>query len=136
MKKLILASAAAILLSAGTSLAAMPLTSLSDVVTGTTASDNVHLARKGSDDAGGDDRGGTRGNASGDDRGGDSGKGRGRGRGRGGDDRGGDDSASNDISTDDNSVSGSGRRKARVPGGSGCDSAGDVAEHASCSPNQ
>ena len=136
MKKLILASAAAILLSAGTSFAAMPLTGLTDVVTGTTGSGNVHLARKGSDDGGGDDRGGDRGSASGDDRGDDSGKGRGRGRGRGGDDRGGDDSASNDNSTDDNSVSGSGRRKPRVPGGSGCDSAGDVAEHASCSPTQ
>ena len=136
MKKLILASAAALVMSAGASFAAMPLISLSDVVTGSTGSGNVHLARKGSDDGGGDDRGGDRDGASGDDRSDDSGKGRGRGRGRGGDDRGGGDSASNDDSADDSSVSGSGRRKPRVPGGSGCDSAGDVAEHASCSPSQ
>lgn len=53
-------------------------------------------------------------------RGGESG---GKGRGRGGD---------KVKSTDDNG-SGSGRKKPRVPGGSGCDDAGDVAEHASCS---
>jgi hypothetical protein len=102
MKKLILASAAALVMSAGVSFTAMPLISLSDVVTGSTGS----------------------------------GKGRGRGRGRGGDDRSGDDSARTDNSAADNSVSGSGRSKLRVPGGSGCDSAGDVAEHASCSPSQ
>lgn len=58
-------------------------------------------------------------------------QGRGRGRGRGGDDgrHGGGDDA--DGSDDDNG-SGSGRDRPRVPGGSGCDDAGDVAEHAGC----
>lgn len=34
---------------------------------------------------------------------------------------------------DDDNGSGSGRHKPRVPGGSGCDDAGDVAEHPACS---
>ena len=42
----------------------------------------------------------------------------------------GDDDDSNDDSNDD---SGSGRSKKRVPGGSGCDSANDIQEHAGCS---
>ena len=42
-------------------------------------------------------------------------------RGRGADDNG----------TDDGS-SGSGRKKPRIPGGSGCDGAGDAEEHAGC----
>jgi hypothetical protein len=54
-----------------------------------------------------------------------------RGRGRGGDDRGGNRRGGRVNSTDDNG-SGSGRRKPRVPGGSGCDDAGDIAEHAAC----
>lgn len=70
----------------------------------------------------------------GDDNGGD------RGRGRGSDDRSNDDNGSdrnrnnsaNDNSNDDNTVSDSNRRKPRVPGGSGCDDAGDIAEHAEC----
>lgn len=58
-------------------------------------------------------------------------------RGRGsddapGDDRGGD--RADDSSDDDNNISGSGRKKPRIPGGSGCDDPGDVAEHPSCSP--
>jgi len=56
---------------------------------------------------------------------------RGRGRGRGGDDRSGGHGA-DDNGTDD-SPSGSGRRKPRIPGGSGCDDAGDIAEHPECS---
>ena len=41
---------------------------------------------------------------------------------------------SDDSSDDDNDddESGSGRSKPRVPGGSGCDDAGDIAEHAEC----
>ena len=53
--------------------------------------------------------------------------GRGRGRGRGG--HGDDDGA---HGGDDDTGSGSGRSKPRVPGGSGCDDAGDVAEHGAC----
>ncbi|MGB7268998.1 MAG: hypothetical protein WBC90_05700 [Albidovulum sp.] len=38
-----------------------------------------------------------------------------------------------DDDTSDNDASGSNRRRPRVPGGSGCDDAGDIAEHAGCS---
>jgi len=70
------------------------------------------LARRGADDGPGHDAG--------DDHGG---------RGRGGDDssgrgRGGDDDSRNDDGH------GGGER---IPGGSGCDSAGDIAEHGGCS---
>ena len=64
---------------------------------------------------------------------------RGRGRGRGGDrhddddDDDHDDDDRDDMHDDDSRPgSGSGRSKPRIPGGSGCDDAGDVAEHAGC----
>jgi ribonuclease E len=62
-------------------------------------------------------------------------RGRGRGRGRGGDDDGRDDDDVRDDMHDDDSRpgSGSGRSKPRIPGGSGCDDPGDIAEHAGCS---
>ena len=70
----------------------------------------IILARRGSDD--GDDH------DSDDDHGGDR-------------DRGSDDSSAR--SSDDNgTVKASGRKKPRVKGGSGCDDAGDIAEHADC----
>ncbi|WP_267634222.1 hypothetical protein [Frigidibacter sp. RF13] len=97
------------------------------------------LARRGADDPAGDDR---------------------RGRGRGTDDgpghtfnttlpemlqmakNGADDGPDHDQDDDhggrggddddDDNGSGSGRDKPRIPGGSGCDDAGDVAEHAAC----
>jgi hypothetical protein len=58
-------------------------------------------------------------------------------RGRGGDNNrssGGssDDNSSSTGSNSNNNTSGSGRRKPRIPGGSGCDDAGDVAEHPEC----
>ncbi|MGB3315072.1 MAG: hypothetical protein WBB85_11720 [Albidovulum sp.] len=61
-------------------------------------------------------------------------QGRGRGRGRGGDDdrRGGHGSDRHRGGSNDD-ASGSGRSRPRVPGGSGCDDPGDVAEHAGCS---
>ena len=44
-----------------------------------------------------------------------------------------DDSANHDAGGDDNSAgSASGRKKPRIKGGSGCDDAGDVAEHPEC----
>jgi hypothetical protein len=45
---------------------------------------------------------------------------------------GGDDDSSSDDSDDDGDDSNSGRRKPRIPGGSGCDDAQDVVEHAEC----
>ena len=41
----------------------------------------------------------------------------------------------NDDGNDDSSQTVSGRKKPRIPGGSGCDDAGDIAEHPECSPN-
>jgi hypothetical protein len=54
-----------------------------------------------------------------------------------GDDNGGRHDSSDDSRHDsgddgDDDESGSGRSKKRIPGGSGCDDAGDVAEHGSC----
>ena len=131
MKKLILASAAILTMSAGAAFATMTAGGLVDASAATTDGGLLQLAKNGSDDAAGDDRGGNRGGTSRDDTGSTSGQGRGRGRGRGG-----DDTVRNDNSTGGTAVSGSGRRKPRVPGGSGCDSAGDIAEHASCTPSQ
>ncbi|MGL4310417.1 MAG: hypothetical protein ACRCSU_08000 [Paracoccaceae bacterium] len=78
---------------------------------GLVAADTNHdfARRGGDDDRGSDDRGG-RGRGGDDDR---------RGGRRGGDDRN-DDSRS------------SGRKKPRVKGGSGCDDAHDIIEHAEC----
>lgn len=60
-----------------------------------------------------------------------------RGRGRGSDDRGGDDRGrrGGGHGADDNGgdgPSGSGRKRPRIPGGSGCDDPGDVLEHPEC----
>ena len=150
MKKLILTSTALLLMSSGLSFAAVPAIDMNGLEMTANVS-ALQLVRNGGDDnGGGDDHGG--GGSSSDDNGGDDhgggnsghdandddgdddgGKGRGRGRGRGGD-RDDDDSASNDDSNDDSPASGSNRRKPRVPGGSGCDDAGDIAEHAACRP--
>ena len=48
------------------------------------------------------------------------------------DDRDNSGKGSSGSSDDDDDSSGSGRSKPRIPGGSGCDDAGDVAEHADC----
>lgn len=88
---------------------------------GTAAAPWLQLARRGSDDAGGDDNSG---------------------HGGGDDDNDNDDSEDDDNSghgggddDDDDSDedgSGSGRDRPRIPGGSGCDDAGDAQEHAEC----
>lgn len=65
----------------------------------------MQMARRGADDPAGDDNNGRGGSGGG--------------------------QGADDNSTDDNG-SGSGRKKPRVPGGSGCDGAGDVQEHAAC----
>jgi hypothetical protein len=50
----------------------------------------------------------------------------------GADDRGGDDRAGDGRDGDDRAGDDRGGRKPRIPGGSGCDDAGDIAEHAGC----
>jgi hypothetical protein len=123
MKNLLVSAAAILALSTGLSLAAVG-PSFDNAPAAKVGQDGViHLARRGgSDNSGGGD---------------------GRGHGRGSDDNGGDNRGGRGGSTDDNSsssssnnsandVSGSGRKKPRIKGGSGCDDAGDVAEHAAC----
>jgi hypothetical protein len=112
MKKNLLTSVAFVFLAATASFAAMPSLDLDPTVSTNVEHDYLVLAKKGSDD-GGDDN-------SGDDNGGDR------------DDDDSDDA--DDDSDDDSTQSNSNRRKPRIPGGSGCDGAGDAAEHASCSP--
>lgn len=83
------------------------LTEMSGLARGTDEAAPLQMARRGADDGPGDDNDG---------------------RGGGSDDSS-DDSSSDDDSSDDD---GSGRKKPRIPGGSGCDDAGDVLEHAEC----
>ena len=130
MKKLILASAAVLLMGASVSFAAMPAIDLSDVLAVQSSGAGLQLARNGGDDGGGDDHGGGGNSGHGGQGGGHSG------HGGGDDDDDGDHHSSNHDHSDDDTGSGSGRKKPRVPKGSGCDGAGDVAEHASCSAGQ
>ncbi len=127
MKTILLTAAAMLTLTTGLSFAAVgPAYDVTPTIE-VQKDGTVQLARRGrgGDDSGGDDNGGDRG-------------GRGRGADDGpGDDRGGnDDRANSGGGTVIQGLSGSGRRKPRIPGGSGCDDAGDVAEHPECSPNQ
>jgi hypothetical protein len=132
MKTILLSSAAALMLSTSLSFAGVP--ALDDALV---ASPNgfVHLAKdggggdggnSGSGGGGGGNSGSGGGNSSddGDDSGDDHGGGH-----HGGDDSD-DDNDNDDDSNDDNNASG--RDKPRIPGGSGCDDPGDVAEHAAC----
>jgi lipopolysaccharide export LptBFGC system permease protein LptF len=134
MKNLLVSAAAILALSTGLSLAAVG-PSFNIVPTAEIAKDGKIVFAKsensgsgnsgsghGSDDNGGDNHGG---NSSSDDNGGDN---RG-GRGGSTDDNSTSSSSSNNSNND---VSGSGRKKPRIKGGSGCDDAGDVAEHAAC----
>ena len=140
MRKMLLVSAAFVLMGFGVAQAGVAALDLAGVSVLPSQETILQLTRNGGDDSGGDDHGGGHnggrhhdGGSSSDNGDDDGGKGRGRGRGRGGD-RDDDDSASNDDSNDDSPASGSKRRKPRVPGGSGCDDAGDIAEHAECRP--
>ena len=127
MKKLILASATILLMGTSFSLAAMPAIDLSDDLSAQAVDDGLQLARNGGDDSGGDNSGSGRGGH--DDGDHDSGHDH-----DSGDDHNGNHHSSSDDDSSDNNVSGSGRKKPRIPGGSGCDDAGDIAEHASCRP--
>jgi hypothetical protein len=121
MKNLLVSAAAILALSTGLSLAAVG-PSFDNTPSVTVGHDGMIILAKrgGSENSGGGDGG----------------------RGRGSDDNGGDNRGGRGGSTDDNSsassnnsandVSGSGRKKPRIKGGSGCDDAGDVAEHAAC----
>jgi hypothetical protein len=126
MKKTLLMSVAVFVCVGTAAIAAVPALDL-ELQYVSSPGNLMHWASNGDDDRGGDDRGGNRDDSSSDDndnRGDDNGGDRGRDRNR--------SNSSNDNSNDDNTVSGSNRRKPRVPGGSGCDDAGDIAEHAEC----
>jgi hypothetical protein len=115
MKYILLASVAFLFVGTSASFAAMPALDMDPAFSTVIPHDFLQLAKDGGDDNGG-------GNSSNDDDGDDD-----------GDDNGGDrDRSSNDDSNDDSPQSNSNRRKPRVPGGSGCDSAQDIAEHAEC----
>jgi hypothetical protein len=110
MKNLLVSAAAILALSTGLSLAAVG-PSFDNAPAAKVGQDGViHLARRGGSDnsGGGDGRGG---------------------RGGSTDDNSTSSSSSNNSAND---VSGSGRKKPRIKGGSGCDDPGDVAEHAAC----
>jgi hypothetical protein len=128
MKNLLTSTAAILALSTGLSLAAVG-PSFDSTPSVMVSHDGMIILARGGGDGGGD--GGGRGRG-GDDNGGDN-----HGGNDDADDNSPDDNSQDDDGVDDNSpndVSGSGRKKPRIPGGSGCDDPGDVAEHAGCSP--
>jgi hypothetical protein len=142
MKTILLSTTAALLFS---TVAFAGIPALDDVLTKTADQGYVQLVKDGGDDSsGGGDNSGSGGGDSRDDNGGsdsrdDNGGDRGH-SGRGDNDRDDDNDrgdgrhggrADRDNSRDDNPAA-SGRRKPRIPGGSGCDDPGDVAEHAAC----
>jgi hypothetical protein len=134
MKNTLLASVAFLVLGATATFATVPALDLDAAVSSAQQPNFLVLA-----DSDGDSDGGSDGGSDGDHSGG--------GNSGGGDsddndsddndsdDDSGDDNSDDDANddSDDNSRNGdSGRRRARVPGGSGCDDAGDIAEHAEC----
>jgi hypothetical protein len=138
MKNILLTSVAVLFVGTSATFAAMPVIDLDTVASTAQQHDFMQLAKDGDDDRGGDDNSG-RGSDdndgddddSSDDRGGD--RNRSSSDDSGSDDRGGDrNRSSNDNANDDSTQSNSNRSKPRIPGGSGCDDAGDIAEHAEC----
>lgn len=129
MKNILLASVALLFVGSSASFAAMPALDLDPVFSTVVPHDFLQLAKDGGDDSGSGNSGsGNSGSGGGDDDGGDD-----NGDDDGDDDNGGDrDDSADDDSNDDSPQSNSNRRKPRIPGGSGCDDAGDVAEHPEC----
>lgn len=122
MKNILLASVAFVLVAATASFAAAPIGNAPSA-----PALNAVLQMLADNDSSGNSGGGggddSAGQDSGDDHGGSSGS-------DDSDDDG--DDNDNDNNDDNNNDSGSGRSKPRVPGGSGCDSAQDRAEHPGC----
>jgi hypothetical protein len=131
MKNILLASVAFVFVGTSAVFAAMPVLDIDPAFSTVAPHDFLQLAKDGGGDSGGDDNGGGNsgsghsGNDTDDDNDSDDDD--------SDDDNGGDrDRSSNDDSNDDSPQSNSNRRKPRIPGGSGCDDAGDIAEHAEC----
>jgi opacity protein-like surface antigen len=128
MKNVLLASVAFVFVSTSAAFAAMPAFDADPAVSTVVQNDFLVLAKDGGDNSGSGNSGSGSGDDSNsddndsDDNDDDS-----------NDDNGGDrDDSASDDSNDDSPQSNSNRRKPRIPGGSGCDDAGDVAEHAEC----
>jgi hypothetical protein len=124
MKNTLLASVAFMVFGAATTFAAVPALDVDAAFGLPVQNSMVLLADSDGDDSGNDhsdghSSGGHDSNDSDDDSDDDNSDGR-------------EDSSSRNRSDDDSTASGSNRRRARVPGGSGCDDPGDVAEHAEC----
>lgn len=129
MRNILLASAAFMFVGASSAFAGVPALDVDPALSNAIQNNYLVFAKDGGDDSGSDDHGSSSGN---DDHGGNSGN----------DDRSENDDDEDDgddrggvrgrDSDDDSSASGSNRRKPRVPGGSGCDSARDRAEHPEC----
>jgi hypothetical protein len=129
MKTALLASVALLFVSSGFATAATPNENIVNPSFAPVKANLLIVADKGSDDgdsgddSAGDDSNDDNGSAnddSDDDNDGD-------------DDSKSDDSVSKSSSVKKSNDSGSGRKKPRIPGGSGCDDAGDISEHAACS---
>jgi hypothetical protein len=128
MKNVILASIGILLGSVSWAQAGVPALDLENAVKQAVAADHILLVSddgdngdNASDDNGSDDNGAGDDNDSDDDNGADDDS---------DDDNGGD--RADDKSDDNKGLRVEGRRKVRVPGGSGCDDAGDVIEHPEC----
>ena len=131
MKSMLLTTTAMLMLSFATAHALVPSLDITDGVKTAQASALVQLASGDDNDSDGDDHGG------GNDGGGHHGGGHDDGDNdddRDDDNGGGGDDDDLGASNDDLPGSNSNRRKARVPGGSGCDDTGDIVEHAECRP--
>jgi hypothetical protein len=131
MKTILLSSVAALVFATGAAVAAVPAVDLQDVLQMQDNGMVLHVKDGGNSGSGGggNSGSGSSGHGGGDDDGDDDGD---SGNDGGGDDGTPDQGGGNDDDGD-NDVSGSGRSKPRVPGGSGCDDPGDVAEHPECS---
>jgi hypothetical protein len=139
MKNILLASVAFVFVGTSAAFAAMPALDIDPAFSTVVPHDFLQLAKDGGDNSGSGNSGsgnsgsGNSGSGGDDNSGGDDDNGNDSDDDDSNDDNGGDrDDSSDDDSNDDSNQSNSNRRKPRIPGGSGCDDAGDVAEHAEC----
>ncbi len=136
MKYALLASVAILFVGTSATFAVVPALELKDALVKPTTLDLLQLASDDGDDNGGgsDDNGGgsdDNGGGSDDDGDDDHDGGQGSDDGVGGDHHDGMEHSSKDLAK----AKGSKSRRARVPGGSGCDSARDKVEHPECNAN-
>lgn len=119
MKNILLASVAFVFVGTSAAFAAMPVLDLDPAFATVVPHDLLLLAKDGGDSSGSSSGSGGDDKSDSDDD-------------NDSDDDDSNDDSNDDDSNDDSNQSNSNRRKPRIPGGSGCDDAGDVAEHAEC----